>query len=150
MLRGSFIFLLATTLMMCWGLIVSFTYRYKAMVFPVIALSFGLILSIVQILRDIRALEEREAPKAGEETMRLNREHYIIAAWIVGAGIMIWVLGFIAGVVAFCFIYLRYCKESWSVSIILPIFCAILFYFFFGKFLGMPLYPGLLFEKIVM
>ncbi len=148
MVRGRFIFVVAIFLVQILALTATFAYPFKSRIFPSIALSLGLVLSIFQIFRELPILKEKEIPKTGDETIRLSHKHLVIGAWIVGTTIMLWVLGFMWTVVAFPFIYLRYHRESWPISIILPIACGIIFYFFFGQFLRTPLYPGLLLPLI--
>jgi predicted branched-subunit amino acid permease len=60
---------------------------------------------------------------------------------------MLWVLGFMGTVILLPFLYLRFHRESWLISITLPLGCGVFFYTLFGLALSMPLYPGILFSK---
>jgi hypothetical protein len=60
---------------------------------------------------------------------------------------MLWVLGFMGTVILLPFLYLRFHRESWLISITLPLGCGFFFYTLFGLALSMPLYPGILFSK---
>ena len=51
-------------------------------------------------------------------------------------------------VVLLPFLYLRFHKESWLISVTLPLGCGVFFYTLFGLALNMPLYPGIVYSKI--
>jgi hypothetical protein len=83
---------------------------------------------------------------AGERRKKesLDRKRFIIWAWMLGTGLMLWVLGFMGTVVLLPFLYLRFQRESWLLSITLSLGCGIFFYTLFDLLLRMTLYPGLI------
>jgi predicted branched-subunit amino acid permease len=62
--------------------------------------------------------------------------------------LMLWIIGFMGAVVFLPFLYLRLHKETWLLSITLSLGCGVFFYLLFGLVVKMPLYPGILGEKI--
>ena len=134
--------LITTTL---W--IVTMTYPLRSKLFPLFALSTALILLIIQTIREIANFREKEPAETGK-VRNLRTKYFAIFSWLVGTLIMLWVLGFMGTVVLLPFIYLRFHRESWLISILLPFGCGIFFYLLFDLALNMSLYPGILFSKI--
>jgi hypothetical protein len=129
------------------GLMAGLAYPFKAKIFPLIALLTALVLLIIQIFQELFAPNKKGAGEQGEAE-RIGPKHLVIGAWVVGAPLMLWVFGFMGTVILFPFLYLRFQRESWPISIFLPICCGVFFYLFFDLALGLPLYRGVLFSKI--
>ncbi len=146
MRRGNLIFAFALFLVSILLLRATFTYPFKARVFPLIVLTTVLILLMIQISREFFTLREKGATE-GKKGESLRTKHLSIWIWIVGTVFMLWVLGFMGTVILLPFFYLRFKKESWLLSITLSVGCGIFFYGLFGYLLKMPLYPGMIFEK---
>ena len=146
MKRDSLIFAVILLLVTVILLKVTMAYPLRSKLFPLIALITILILLIIQIVREAFALKEKEsAEKIKAKTFHFK--HLAIWGWLVSTLIMLWVLGFMGTVVLFPFLYLRFYRESWLISITLPLGCGVFFYTLFGLALSMPLYPGILFPK---
>ncbi len=147
MRRGNFIFALALFLVSILLLRATFTYPFKARVFPLIVLTTVLILVMIQSVREIVALRRKKVAEAEKED-GFRRKHLSIFFWMVSTVLMLWILGFMGTVILLPFLYLRFEKESWLLSISLSLGCGIFFYGLFGYLLKMPLYPGMIVEKI--
>lgn len=147
MKRGNLIFAVALLLISIFLLRATFTYPFKARVFPLIILTMVLILLITQISREFLTLREKGTTE-GEKGDSLRTKHLTIWMWMVGTVLMLWILGFMGTVILLPFLYLRYEKESWLLSINLSLGCGVFFYGLFGYLLKMPLYPGMILDKI--
>ena len=142
MRRGSLIFTGALFLASLLLLKATFDYSFKAKLFPLITLFIVLVLLMIQIVREASATFRGKRAEEGEGTGRSRTKHLTIWVWMVGTMVMFWVLGFMGTVIFLPFLYFRSQRESWWVSITLPIGCGLFFYFLFGLGLKMPLYPG--------
>lgn len=147
MRRGSVIFTIALLLVSLLLLRATLPYPFKAKLFPLIILSTILLLLMVQMGREIAALRGKGATE-GEKGDGFRSKHLTILFWIVGTVLMLWILGFMGTVILLPFLYLRFERESWLLSITLSLGCGIFFYGLFGYLLKMPLYPGMIFERI--
>ena len=148
MLTGSIIFAFFLLLVVILFLIPTMTYRFRAMIFPLIAILTALILLIIQLVREFLAkTKEKEVAQEGEGES-YGRKHLAMGAWLVCTPLMVWLLGFMGTVIIIPFLYLRFQREGWLATILVTLGCGIFFYFFFGYTLNMPLYPGLLYLKI--
>lgn len=147
MRRGSLIFAVALLLISILLLKATLAYPFKAKLFPLITLVTVLILLIIQILREALAVfKEKEVTEKGK-TDSLSTKHITVWVWMVGTVLMLWVLGFMGTVIFLPFIYLRFQRERWLVSIALPLGCGVFFYGLFSLGLNMPLYPGMILSK---
>ncbi|MDI6755791.1 MAG: tripartite tricarboxylate transporter TctB family protein [Thermodesulfobacteriota bacterium] len=147
MLRGRFIFTLALFIISVISLIFTLAYPYKSRIFPLIALSTALFLLVIEIVKEFSTAREKGGVEK-EEAESFGPKHLAIWAWMVGTVLMLWILGFMGTVVLLPFLYLRFQRESWLLSITISIGCLVFFYGLFNVGLKMPLYPGLLYSKI--
>jgi hypothetical protein len=147
MLRGSALFTLFLTMVSIILLIVTLNLPFKAKVFPMIAIVTALGLLAVQVLIDNLASREN-APAKTRKREKLGRKHLFIGLWMVASLLMLWIIGFMGAVILLPFLYLRLHKETWLLSITLSAGCGVFFYLLFGLVVKMPLYPGILSEKI--
>lgn len=145
MLRGNLIFASALFIISILFLIFTFAYPYKAKIFPLIALIPAMILLMIEIVKELLAAKEKEEVKK-EETEGLGSKRWDIWGWMIGTLLMFWLLGYNGTVLFLPFLYLRLQRESWLLSITIPIGCLVFFYGLFNLCLKMPLYPGLLFS----
>jgi len=147
MYRGSRIFPFFLLLIVILFLIPTLGYTFKAKVFPMIALCAASILLIIQIIMEFlpESKGKESAEKAESETF--GRKHLAVLTWMVGTPLMVWILGFMGTVILLPFLYLRFQKEGWLLTILVTLGCGICFYFFFGFSLNMPLYPGWIYLK---
>jgi hypothetical protein len=147
MVRGSLAFTTILFVISILFMIATMSYPHKAKLFPLLTLLVALILLIIQIIREVLPLKGVEALRKGK-TESFNRRHLAIGAWLLGTVVMLWVLGFMGTVILLPFLYLRFQKESWLLSILLSLGGGFFFYGLFGWGLNMSLYPGVLFPKI--
>lgn len=145
MRRGNFIFIIALFGISIFLLIATLAYPFKAKLFPLIILITVLTLIIIQIFREILVSKEKGHGKR-EKGGTSRTKHFTIWMWMGGTVLMLWVLGFMGTVILLPFLYLRFEKESWLLSINLAVGCGVFFYGLFGFLLKMPLYPGVIFE----
>lgn len=147
MISGSLIFTVVLFLISVLLLISTMSYPPKARLFPLITLSVAIVLLIVQIVREILALKGVESFK-NEKIESFSRKHLTIGLWLFGTVVMLWVIGFMGTVILLPFLYLRFQRESWLLSISISLGCGIFFYGVFGWALHMSLYPGILLPKL--
>jgi hypothetical protein len=147
MLRGSTLFTFFLTIVSIVLLIVTLNLPFKAKLFPMIAILTAVGLLAVQVLIDNLASREK-APARTRKGKTLGRKHLFIGLWMAASFLMLWIIGFMGAVVFLPFLYLRLHKETWLLSITLSLGCGAFFYLLFGLVVKMPLYPGILGEKI--
>jgi hypothetical protein len=147
MRRGNFIFTIALLMVSLLLLRATLPYPFKAKLFPLIILITVLILLMIQIVREVVALRVKGATEK-KRADSFRSKHLTILFWMVGTVLMLWVLGFMGTVILLPFLYLRFEKENWLLSITLSLGCGIFFYGLFGYLLRMPLYPGMILERI--
>jgi hypothetical protein len=141
MRRGTLIFSSVLFLVSLLLLKATLAYSLKAKLFPTITLVIVLTLLIIEMGREgFTLLRDKSAGKAGEKGNVCG--HVTAWVWMLGTMFMFWALGFMGTVIFLPFLYFRYQKESWWVSMTLPLGCGIFFYCLFGLALKMPLYPG--------
>jgi hypothetical protein len=148
MRRGNLIFTIALLLVSILLLRATLPYPFKAKLFPLIILITVLILLVIQIFREAFALREKGAAE-GKKGDSFRTKHLTIGLWMAGTVLMLWVLGFMGTVILLPFLYLRFEKESWLLSITLSLGCGIFFYGLFGYLLKMPLYSGMILERVL-
>jgi len=146
MIQGSLIFNAILLIISVILLIATMDYPHKAQLFPLLTLVLAMILLIVQIIRETLDFKRAEIDK-NRKLESFNIKHLTIAAWLLGTVVMLWISGFMGTVIILPFLYLRFQKESWLLSILLAVGCGFFFYGLFGWGLNMSLYPGVLFLK---
>ena len=73
-----------------------------------------------------------------------KRERSVIA-WFSGCTIIIYFLGFLIGIPAFLFLFLKlWAKESWLLSVVIATVVLAVIYFTFVYILSVPLHGGIL------
>lgn len=147
MKQGSLIFAIILLFIALGLVIATMAYPIRSKLFPLIALGTAVILLVVQIYREFSTGKERGTPEEKREKASRSK-HLAIWAWLAGTLVMLWIFGFMGTVILLPFLYLRSHKESWLISISLPLGCGIFFYVLFGLALSMPLYPGILLSRI--
>jgi hypothetical protein len=146
MKRGSLIVAVVLLLIAVGLAIVTMAYPLRSKLFPLIALGTALILLVIQVFREASLLKKEAPPEKGP-AKKPPRKHWAIWAWLVGTLMMLWILGFMGTVVLLPFLYLRFHKEGWLISVTLPLGCGVFFYTLFGLALSMPLYPGIVYPR---
>jgi hypothetical protein len=147
MKRGSLIFAVVLLLITISLVAVTMGYPLRSKLFPLIALTVALVLLVIQIFHEFSALKQKDSGTDGE-VKKLSSEHWIIWAWLVGTLILLWIFGFMGTVILLPFLYLRFHKERWLISLTVPLGCGVFFYTLFSLALDMPLYPGILFAVL--
>jgi uncharacterized membrane protein len=104
-------------------------YPLRSKWFPLIALFTALILLIIQMIREVRALKEKETHEK-IKTKTFSYKNLAIWGWLATTLIMLWILGFMGTVVLLPFLYLRFHKENWLISIVLSLGCGVFSMFF--------------------
>ena len=120
MKKGKLIFAIALLLLTAILWIATMAYPFKARLFPLFALSAALILLIIQVVREISHYREKEPVKPGK-AKDLHLKYLAITSWFVATLLLLWILGFMGTVVLLPFLYLRFHKERWLISITLPL-----------------------------
>jgi hypothetical protein len=146
-IRSSLLFGLFLFLASILFLLATLAYPPKAKLFPLVTLTFLIILLVIQIAREVLPAREKENVKKATAG-NVGPRYIAIWAWIGATLVILWIVGFVGMVILLPFLYLRSVKESWLLSVTLPLGCGIFFYGLFGLILRMPLYPGFAFEKI--
>ena len=118
MRRGNLIFTIVLLLVSLLLLRATLPYPFKAKLFPLIILITVLILLMIQIGREVVALRVKGATEK-KRADSFRSKHLIILFWMVGTVLMLWVLGFMGTVILLPFLYLRFEKENWLLSITL-------------------------------
>jgi hypothetical protein len=145
--RGKTLFTFFLTLVSLSLLIVTLKLPFKARVFPMIAILTALGLLSVQLFIDTLGARRSEVATS-KKGRTLGRKHLSIGAWMAALLLMLWIIGFMGTVILLPFLYLRLHRETWLLSVSLSLGCGVFFYVLFGVVVSMPLYPGLLGEKI--
>ena len=121
----------------------SFTYAPETRMLPLVIGIPGLVLSIIQLLTELRARPE-PAVTAEEHT----REGRMFAWFFVFVGGLV-LFGFLYGGPALVAAYLYFSgREKWYVALIAAAFAWVVLYGVFEQFLGLPLFEGLLMQWI--
>jgi hypothetical protein len=152
MKKDSLIFAVALLVVTIGLLIPTFAYPFKSKLFPSIALFTLLVLLVIQVIKEVSAWKEassssKEIAKEKEPCGVVLSKYFAIWAWLAGTLIMLWIFGFMGTVILLPFLYFRFHRESWIVSVTLPLGCGVFFYTLFGWALRMPLYPGILLPR---
>jgi len=147
MTRGSLLFALALFVVSIVLFVSTLAYPFKAKLFPLIALIAALLLLTVEIIQEL--LRHKKGVKRKEKGERLDSKHIVIWVWIAATAVILWVFGFMGTVILLPFLYLRFQRESWFLSISLSLGCGIFFYVLFSVFLKMPLYPGMILPRLL-
>ena len=147
MRRSSIIFAVVVLAILIIVAVLSLGLPYKGRLFPLIAVIPISALVVVQVIREVRAktsaekIPQEEQPDG--EPLLGNR--ISAAVWIVALLPVIYLFGFLAGFPLYTFLYLKLHRQSWSLSIIIPVVMLTVIYVGFNVALNMPLYKGLVF-----
>jgi len=147
-MRSSTIFALVILGILGVVIVKSLGYPYGARYFPLSVAIPTAALAVVQIVREVRAkTEPREVPRETQAPRKDIFGKYLTApAWIVTLLLIVYLVGLLVGFPLFTFLYLRLHRQSWLLSIIVPLVILAVVYGGFVVGLQMPLYEGLLSE----
>ena len=123
----------------------SFTYPFKALIFPwIILIPLG-ILSVIQVMKEWA----KPGPQEKEVIPRITPRSYLYAlCWFPVIVLSLYFLGFYIGIPLFVFAYVKTHGEKWALSVGLSLGIAGCLYGLFEIVLAIPLYYGLLFLTI--
>ncbi len=119
----------------------------KDKLFPLIAIIPALIMLACEIGREFAAYRSKKE-KREEITLDLQSKYLAVGVWMMLSLGMYWLIGFIGTAMLLPFLYLRYHREGWPLSIGLPLGSGIFFYTVFSLAMEVRFYQGLLFETI--
>ena len=77
-----------------------------------------------------------------------SRRTAMAIAWVLGAALGVYLLGFIAAIALFILAYLKRQGRSWQVSLAVAVITSALIYGIFQFALGFELYEGLIYNTI--
>jgi hypothetical protein len=129
-----------------------FSFESRLLPFTCAALAAGLLLFLLLMgyqsgLARWYARQERQAltdlaPMTREE----RRKERTIFAWFLGGVVLVFLVGFLVAIPLFLFLFLRlHARESWAISVVLPLCVGAIVYGGFVYVLRVPLEGGLLF-----
>ena len=153
-MKGGVIILVVLILGMAVCLAVSAGYPFlQAKIMPMIVCGVILVLSVVELARDISRRNKAPAPKrmvlSDDDEEEVDRETSAAAylkegAWMVGFFLIIYGVGFIAGIAAFTTVYAGVKNTKWPVAIGMGVTMAIVSYVLFAYLVNTELYPGII------
>ena len=120
----------------------SFTYAPEARFLPLVIGVPGLLLSGVQLIKELRD-KPAEPPVTPEEHVREGR----MFAWFIAFVGALVLFGFLYAGPALVAAFLYFSgRERWYVALAAAVFAWIVLYGVFERFLGLPLFEGLVFQ----
>jgi len=154
--------------------IISIGPEIKKTIFPLIILTLSIIACIAKLVALVKPswgkvidpesiLEgiDRSSPTPTDKEGEINKDLsnrvvtvklslITVILWIFLTVIIFYLVGLVVGAGISTIIYMSViCKEKWTISIVTAIFLSIAIYLGFNIALKSPLYPGLLFEKLL-
>jgi TctA family transporter len=137
------------------ALLQSRSFGFRAGLFPWVIGIPTLLLSLVQLIKDIAGREKPKAAAADwEVTVDVSPEQarqrtISILLWTVGFFLAIWLLGFSNSILVSMILYLKIAgKEKWPMTIAVSFFTWLFVYGLFERALSIPFPDGLLFTLI--
>jgi hypothetical protein len=120
---------------------------FKDKLFPLLAIIPALIMLAYEINREFADYRRK---KVTQEKIQpdLRSKYLAVGVWMMLSLGMYWLIGFLSTTVLLPFLYLRYHRESWHLSISVPLGSGIFFYTVFSLAMEVRFYQGLLFERI--
>lgn len=145
---GRLVFAMALFITFILFLIPTLGFRsFKDKLFPLLAIIPALMLLTYEIsheFADYRSKKETRQKIAPD----LQSKYLAVGGWMVLSLGMYWLIGFLSTTVLLPFLYLRYHREGWLLSIGLPLGSGIFFYTVFSLAMEVRFYQGRLFEMI--
>lgn len=149
------LFTLAVAVVLALALLQSRNFGFRAGLFPWVIAIPTLLLTLVQLGKDIIGREKPKAALAAweiavEVAPEVTRQRTIsILIWTVGFFLAIWLLGFSNSVLVSMILYLKIAgKEKWPMTIAVSFFTWLFVYGLFERALSIPFPDGLLFTLI--
>ena len=112
---------------------------------PLMFCSVTLILASAQLAREVRGKRAgKPAAPLAPGTSRGARSHFVVAGWLLGLFLGVYLLGFLISVPAFVLLYLKLHGRGWRPAVGLGALSLALTYGLFVVALRIHLYDGLL------
>lgn len=147
-MRGRLVFTVALFITFLLFLVPTLGFRsFKDKLFPLMAIIPALIMLAGEIRREFVTYRSGKETR-GKITPDLKSKYLAVGVWMMLSLGMYWLIGFIGTAILFPFLYLRYHREGWPLSIGLPLGSGIFFYTVFSLALEIRFYQGLLFKTI--
>ena len=125
----------------------TFKYPAEARLFPWVVGLPATVLMFIHTIKEISRLRQgTEEHEDGSQAVGDKRAYVLIIAWMVGFLIMIYILGFLAAIPLFIFLYLKTHGLSWFRSLGLAAGLIIVIYLIFSLGMEMRLHPGIIFS----
>ena len=122
------------------------TFGPRAGLFPWAVGAPGLLLGLVQLVRDLSGRREtRQTDDLGPEVPAevARRRSIEVCVWIAAFWVGIWLLGFSLATLVMTLLYLKIsARERWPISVVLSVFGFLFVYGLFEKALGVPFPAG--------
>lgn len=129
--------------------------NYKVKFFPLILSATLVVLCIAEFFRASmektkkeqaeKELEEGEQSKENKESLK---KVFMGFLWLAFIPLVTYLLGFYVSMPLFTFLFLRYKKASWKITIILTVIMFCIVFFLFGLLLRMNLYKGFIYIRL--
>lgn len=148
-MKGSIYFLIVLMAIMVLAIAFSLTLDYfSPKVLPIAFSIVGLVLSAIQLRRELSARDKPKADAASttEKPKQSPRGLLINLAWIGGFVLAIYLIGVVISVFLFVLTYVRWLGGRWRVAIIAAIVTPALIYGLFQMALDVSLPQGWLFS----
>jgi hypothetical protein len=125
----------------------------QAKIVPMIVCGVILLLSLVELVRDFSKRNRAQVPRrmvlSDDDEEETDREtgtpaYLKEAAWMVGFFLIIYAIGFIAGIGLFTAVYAGVRKTKWFIAVGMGVFMAVLAYVLFAYLVNSELYPGII------
>jgi hypothetical protein len=132
---------------------ITFDYPKRARNFPLIVMALSMLILIRELAKEIilhrRSISAIHADNATEPE-QVPRETVVkfllVAGWIAGLGVLIWLFGFLIAFPLFILVYIKLKGEKWLWAVIVSLSFWVVVYVGFGLLLKLPLYEGLFFQ----
>ncbi len=123
---------------------------YESKLLPLLVGGITFVLLAVELCRELRDKGEEAKMKKEEEAedKELSRRTAMAIAWVLGATLSVYLLGFIAAITLFILAYLKTQGRSWQVSLAVAVITSALIYGIFQFTLGFELYEGIIYNTI--
>jgi len=121
---------------------------FDAKLIPMVVSAGGFVLAAIGVSREIWCRHASgvttDTEEAQEKSKSLLRRYLYKGAWLVGFGVAIYLVGFLAAIPLFTISYLKLHGRTWLASVTMAAVMPIVLYVLLTHLLGVDLYPGLI------
>ena len=150
-MKGGTYLLIIIAVLMAVAIALASGYPYiQSKLLPIMAGGVVFILSVAELVRDLRAERKAAGPRNTVDTKGVVRSRVwlVEAGWVVGYCLGIYLVGFLIAIPAFSVAYFKAHKTKWSTTIVETAFVTLFCYLIFSYFLELELYPGLILRRL--